>query len=169
VSALVALVQRLEVSGKRICVLAAPGDRRDEDVLGVAAAAARQFDHIIVRRDDDPRGRKPDEVPQLLKKGLLAAGHPADAISVIVDEQQAIDAALRMARRDDLVLVFGDKPSRCWKQIIYFKPEQAEPAPVASAPSAPVRDEARGGPDLPDGVAVISDERGVRLAREVDD
>ncbi len=34
------LVSRLEVGGKRICVLAAPGDRRDEDIRAIADNAA---------------------------------------------------------------------------------------------------------------------------------
>ena len=43
---------------------------------------------------------------------------PQDAISIIPDEQEAIDAALRMGRPGDLVLVFADALTRSWKQII---------------------------------------------------
>jgi cyanophycin synthetase len=89
---------------------------------------------------------------------------------VIEDEQQAIEGALKMARPGDLLLVFGDKPSRCWKQIIYYKPEAAAPALAAPAPVAvAVREEARVQLDLPEGMSVITDERGVRLARETED
>ncbi len=171
VSALVDLVRRLEVGGRRICVLSAPGDRRDEDIAEIARACAKRFDHLIVRRDDDPRGRGPEEVPLLLKQGLVAAGHPESAISVVIDEQQAIEAALKMGRRDDLLLIFGDKPSRCWKQIIYFKHEAGDPPPVPHKPAPTAVPSAAPGEsrELPRGAGIISDERGVRLAREVDD
>jgi hypothetical protein len=47
----------------------------------------------------------------------------ASAISIIPDEQEAIDAALRMGQPGDLLLVFADALVRTWKQIIRFKPE----------------------------------------------
>ncbi|MBS2025910.1 MAG: cyanophycin synthetase, partial [Deltaproteobacteria bacterium] len=96
IQALVDVTKKLEVAGRRICVLAAPGDRRDEDIAEIARIAAKKFDHVIVRRDDDPRGRGPDEVPRRLRDGLIANGHPADAITMIIDEPGAIDAALKM-------------------------------------------------------------------------
>ncbi|HET6762667.1 MAG TPA: cyanophycin synthetase, partial [Longimicrobiaceae bacterium] len=52
VRAMVDLVQRLRPEGRRIVVLSAPGDRRDEDVREVARIAAGGFDEYIVRRDD---------------------------------------------------------------------------------------------------------------------
>ncbi|MEE2903778.1 MAG: cyanophycin synthetase, partial [Myxococcota bacterium] len=70
VRCMVDLVSRLDAEGRKICVLAAPGDRRNEDILEIAATAASgPFDHIIVRRDDALRGREPDEVPKLLRQG----------------------------------------------------------------------------------------------------
>jgi cyanophycin synthetase len=43
------LVDRLEVGGQKICVLAAPGDRRDEDILAIAAEAAGHYDPIYAK------------------------------------------------------------------------------------------------------------------------
>lgn len=104
----------------------------------------------------------------MLRDTLVESGVPVDRIQVIPDEQQAVDAALRMARPGDLLLVFGDAITRSWKQIIHFHPDVAEsPAPVPApvtveAPQVPVA--ALGDQDL-----LIRDERGVRLARETDD
>ena len=74
VSAMTDLVERLDPSGRRIVVIASPGDRRDEDVIEVALAVAGKFDHYICRRDDNPRGRGDDEVPQMQRKALIDAG-----------------------------------------------------------------------------------------------
>jgi len=110
------------------------------------------------------------------------------AISVIPDESEAVDAALKMAGTGDLLLIFGDDISRTWKQIIYFNrpPEtvgetgeaaskpgtspqmklndaQADPLARATAVSD--------APELPEsvmleGMRVVRDDRGVRLASE---
>src|SRR4029078_6312528 len=50
IQAMVDLVQALDVSGRRIVVLAAPGDRRDEDIADIARTAAGRFARYIVRR-----------------------------------------------------------------------------------------------------------------------
>ncbi|RZV98281.1 MAG: cyanophycin synthetase, partial [Rhodobacteraceae bacterium] len=57
VKAMCDVVDRLDVAGKRIVVLAAPGDRRDEDITEIGHAAAGHFDLYICRRDDYRRGR----------------------------------------------------------------------------------------------------------------
>jgi len=136
IGALCDLVNRMTIAGKRICVLSAPGDRRDADIQAIAAvAASARFDHYICRRDDSLRGRGEHEVPRMLMNGLTAGGVSADNITMIVDEQQAIEAALRMAQAGDLVLVFADALARGWKQITNFRPDVSTlvvPAPRAA-------------------------------------
>src|SRR5512138_1481945 len=121
VEAMCELVKRLDVAGRRLCVLSVPGDRRDEDLRAIAAAVAGRFDHYICRRDDDLRNRAPDEVPRIQSAALQACGVPASAISVIPDEQEAIDAALTMGQPGDLLLIFADALIRSWKQITKFR------------------------------------------------
>jgi len=147
IAALCDLVNRMKPLGRRLCVLAAPGDRRNEDIAAIGTvAAAGGFDHYIVRRDDSPRGRAPEEVPRMLREALLAGGIAAERVTVIIDEQEAIEAALRMARAGDLVLVFADVLARGWKQIVNFRPDADQlvipPARVARAvPRAEVSEE----------------------------
>jgi len=134
VEAMCQLVGRLEVAGRRICVLAAPGDRRDQDIAEIGRIAAGHFDRYVLRRDDHLRGRGPEEVPHLLRDALLAAGVPAEQILVIPDEQVATDTALREAQPGDLLFIFGDAITRTWKQVIQFRPEA--PARLAERPRA---------------------------------
>jgi cyanophycin synthetase len=115
------LAQRLEVKGRRIVVLAGPGDRRDEDLVAIANAVAGRFDHYVCRRDDNLRDRAADEVPRIQAAALRAAGVSEDAISVIPDEQQAVEAALMMGREGDLLLIFADALVRSWKQVTKFR------------------------------------------------
>jgi cyanophycin synthetase len=167
VEAMCDLVKALDVSGRRLVVLAAPGDRRDQDIADIGRIAAGRFDWYACRRDDQLRGRKPDEVPLLLRDSLLANGVPAEQIRVIPDEQDAVDAALREAQAGDLVLIFGDAITRSWKQVIQFRPDAA-PRPLdrprASRPEM-VAVVAGGGMEE-SRREFVRDSRGVRMARE---
>ncbi len=171
VATIVKVVDRLDVDGRRLAVLAAPGDRRDEDIREIARLAAGHFDHYVCKADDRRRGRGYDEVPQMLRKTLLENGIPDERIEVVPDEMEAVDKALRTARAGDLLVVFGDDVTRCWKQIIHFSPDVKKPTTRAVARPQPVDED---GHDveafvLGEGQQLIRDERGVRLAREAED
>ena len=164
------LAQRLDVEGRRIVVVAGPGDRRNEDIEAIGHAVAGRFDHYIVRRDDNLRGRDGDEVPLLLARALRDKGIADDAISIIPDEQQAIDAGLRMGQPGDLLMVFADVLARSWKQITKFRPEgAASAAPPAAAASSYAHEET---PEEAvaaiDMEGMVRDERGLRYAPQED-
>ena len=168
VKAICDLVDRFAIEGRRIAVLAAPGDRRDQDIHNIASIAAGHFDHYICRCDDNRRGRGQDEIAVMLKETLLTEGVPASAIEVIPDEQEATRHALEIAATGDLVLVLGDNVKRSWKQIIYFNSgahaeETGTKSPVAI--ELPDTDEFT----FDSEVEIISDERGVRIARDESD
>jgi cyanophycin synthetase len=172
VGAMADLAKRLDVSGRRLVVVAGPGDRRDEDLRDIAkAVVAGGFDHYICRRDDGLRGRESDEVPKLIAATLRELGVPDSQITIIPDEQEAIDAGLRMARPGDLLLVFADALVRSWKQVIKFKPEGVaeKPAPRPAAPALEdtAAAEAAFVPEQWEGVS--RDERGIFISRESDD
>jgi cyanophycin synthetase len=121
--ALARTVRELAVHGRRIGVIASPGDRRDEDILALAAAAAPAFDLVLLREDDDLRGRRPGESAALLRQGLLAAGVcPERVVPGHFREEDAVLAALRMARAGDLLVIFGDNLNRIWELIVGFEP-----------------------------------------------
>ena len=161
------LAQRLDVQGRRIVVMAGPGDRRDEDIRAIAQAVAGRFDHYICRRDDGLRGRDGDEVPLILARTLKSQGVDETQISIIPDEQLAIDAALRMGQPGDLVLIFADALTRSWKQVIKFRAEGAAPLrPAEALPVDPVMSSVESVSEIE---GLVRDERGVRLGREEDD
>jgi hypothetical protein len=61
----------------RIGMVATAGDRRDQDLRDLGAAAAKFFDVIVVREDERLRGRKPGESAALVIEGARAASRPA--------------------------------------------------------------------------------------------
>jgi cyanophycin synthetase len=160
------LVSRLEVGGRRICVLAAPGDRRDEDIRAIADNAAGHFDYYICKADDNRRGRGVDEVPEMLRAQLHEAGVSPENVKVIPDEVDAVAAALEMARDGDLVVIFGDNIERCWNQVAGYQMD--EDPDVDTVAEKPVQSFVEEDPDaftLDPGAELIRDERGVRIAR----
>ena len=168
VTAMCGLVDRFDVDGRRIVVLSAPGDRRDDDLREIAQIAASHFDYFICRCDDNRRGRGHDEVAVMIKNQLLQSGVSADRIEVIPDEQEATTRALEMAQPGDLILVLADNTTRTWKQIIYFNSGTRVANPARKTPASievPDSDNF----ELPEDLEIISDERGVRIARDEGD
>ena len=158
-------IDRFDVAGKKICVLAAPGDRRDEDIYEIAKQAAGHFDYYILKADDNRRGRDDREVPLMLQKQLLDSGTNTDQIEIIADETSAIAHALGIAQEGDLLLIFGDNITRCWKQIIHFNTDNQKsnlPANDAAVSNVIVNEDEK---DFIESMSLVKDERGVRLAR----
>jgi cyanophycin synthetase len=166
IAAMTDLAHRLDVQGRRIVVLSAPGDRRDEDIAEIAKVAAGKFDYYICRRDDSLRGREPDEVPIMLQDVLRENGVSHSAISVIPEEPKAVEAALQMGQQGDLILIFADILTRSWKQVTKFKgddaADSAEATRSAMSSSAADSDEVAI-PDAPLEEGWVREERGVRF------
>ncbi len=107
-------VREMPVHGRRIGVVSAPGDRRDEDILELARAAAPGFDLILLREDDDRRGRRPGAIGEMLRAGLIEAGFPAERIARRdpAARRRPSACALETAQPGDLLVIFGDKLDR---------------------------------------------------------
>ncbi|MFK8011383.1 MAG: cyanophycin synthetase [Marinicellaceae bacterium] len=162
-------IDRFEVAGKKTCVLSAPGDRRDQDIMDIAQEAYGHFDHYILKADDNRRGRDDREVPLMLQKQLIELGLNEDQTEIIADEETAIESALQQAQDGDLLLIFGDDITRCWKQIIGFNPENQKtkaPSNDTMVSSVIIDEDEK---ELIQNMDLIKDDRGVRLARVEED
>ncbi len=162
-------IDRFEVNGKKTVVLAAPGDRRDEDIRAIAQEAAGHFDCYILKADDNRRGRDEREVPLMLQQQLIESGVKEQNTQIVSDETQAIETALQQAQEGDLVLIFGDDITRSWKQIIGFNTENqkpSEPSNDTHISSVIINQDEK---EFIESMDLIKDERGVRLARIEED
>ena len=102
-------------------VLSIPGDRRDEDILGLGRIAGAIFDELFFREDPGNRGRPRGEVMNLLEQGAIEGGASPDRIHLIPTEAGATEAALMAARPGDLVVVTPTDVNGTWQQIISFE------------------------------------------------
>ena len=97
--------------GKRVGVVGAPGDRRDEDFIELGKLCAKIFDRIIVKEDDDNRGRERGAVAELICKGIRQSKPDAD-YETILEEAKAIDCALDTAPPGSLVVFLPESVTR---------------------------------------------------------
>jgi cyanophycin synthetase len=115
------LIHRMRPSYQRtIGLIGIAGDRRDSDIFQMGALAARTFDLVIFKEDDELRGRQPGTLAALLRQGALSTGSSPSRIHVVLSEDEAVDAALRLAREGDLLMVTADDIEAAWKQVVEF-------------------------------------------------
>jgi cyanophycin synthetase len=111
--------------GRLIGVLNSPGDRRREDYDDMARAAAPHFDLVILRDDEDLRGRDPGEVSAYLKADLVKHGLASERIEVVKNEPEAVRRALAAARKDDLVVIFADRIPKVAAQVDFERQKES--------------------------------------------
>jgi cyanophycin synthetase len=111
--------------GRLIVVMNAAGDRRMEDFDALTKEAAPHFDHVILRDDEDLRGRAPGEVTGYLREGLIRHGMKAEQIEEVKNEPEAVRHGLQMARRDDLVVIFADRISKVGAQVDFERQKES--------------------------------------------
>ena len=162
--AMAELADKLEPAGKRIIAISAPGDRRDEDIRASVEACLPSFTHFVCKTDSNRRGRGHDEIPQMIRSYLLELGVADDNITVIADEEPAVDYALNMAQEGDLLVITADDLQRTWKQIINLNSDKEENKKTIPGTKVFVPDRAKRYV-LDQDEEIIVDERGVRLAR----
>jgi cyanophycin synthetase len=108
--------------GESVGVIGAPGDRRDEDIIELGQLAANMFARIFIKEDKDLRGRAPRVVADLLRQGVQEINPNIPCITIL-DEAEALAAALDSATQSSLVVVFPDKVEAALAIIESRKPK----------------------------------------------
>jgi cyanophycin synthetase len=102
---------------RRIALLSAPGDRRDEDLREIGRLAAR-LDLVIPKEHEVyRRGREPGAINALIAEGLREAGFPADRIVPFVEEHDAVAHLLGIMRPGDVAVIVADDTASVTAQI----------------------------------------------------
>ena len=124
--------------GPCLGVVGAPGDRRNEDFLTLGQLSAEMFDRVIVKEDDDTRGRDRGEVAEAIAKGLASAQGNL-TYELILDETTAIQTALDQAPDQGLVVILPESVSRAIQLIEARNPVSLSPTtPATSEVALPV-------------------------------
>ncbi len=118
--------------GERIGVVGGPGDRRDEDFMELGKLAAKIFDRIIIKEDDDLRGRPSGQAAELITKGI-SQENPNCRYETILKETDAVNTALDQATPGGLVVILPETVSRAISLIEARNPlPEKIPQPIAT-------------------------------------
>jgi cyanophycin synthetase len=98
---------------KRVGIVTGVGDRRDRDIIAMGEESARIFDEIIIRVDNDLRGRCADEIMRLLMTGIKNVDSNK-YVRFFENEDEAIDTGFNCIEQNDLLVMFVDD---IWKSI----------------------------------------------------
>jgi cyanophycin synthetase len=104
-------------------VITGVGDRRDEDIIAMGEEAAKIFDEIIIRHDEDMRGRTYEEIDRLLSVGI----HKVDRnkpISYYGSECDAVQQVLSEGKRGSVIVVLVDNVTNVIQCLRRFQEQE---------------------------------------------
>ena len=108
-------------SGEKVGVVGGPGDRRDDDLILLGKLSAQMFDRIIVKEDNDTRGRRRGEVADLILRGISEENGSLRP-EVILDETEALEKALSTVSEGGLVVIFPESVTQAIDLIEKHRP-----------------------------------------------
>ncbi len=109
-------VQRMEAA-RSIAVISIPGDRLDDDIAAFGKLAGETFSELVIREDANTRGRPSGQIAARLKDAAVAAGLADGAVKIVLEEIDAVRAAVERSEKDDLVVLMVDKPAQTWEEL----------------------------------------------------
>ncbi len=140
-SALRALIDGLNhfPSERRVILYTATGDRRDQDIIAQGELVAEAFDVWVLFQDVSARGRKPGEVPALLRKGVKPTSRVKECIELEGNERYAIETTLDLMQPGDLMLVQVDQVHAAMEWIEQYLNRLALETPTNQPATVPLK------------------------------
>jgi len=117
-------------ASRKTGIVAATGDRRDEDIRNVGFYAAQMFDKIIIRHDEDGRGRSNQQLSDLIKEGINMVNNKAE-IHIISDELEALSYAIEHAEKNSFIVLCSDDIQTTLHYISDLQSKEKEPKNVS--------------------------------------
>ena len=117
-----AFVDQLKISGKKLLMYQARGDRSDKYIKHFTAAATPYFDHYVCRTHPVYTGPDEQKVLTLMQDALLESGVDKRQITITTDPAFAVETMLQMGKEGDLLVFAPGAGQRLdtWNQITSF-------------------------------------------------
>lgn len=113
-------------AASKVGIITAVGDRRNEDIRNIGFYAAQMFTEIIIRHDDDLRGRNSDELTALLMEGINKT-NPNIPVTIIPNEQEALQHAMNRAQNGAFIFICTEDTQKSVGFLKKAKAESEEP------------------------------------------
>ena len=94
-------------SPQKIGIIIGTGDRRDEDIRDFGRIAAQMFDHILINQEKFLRGRKPEEIVNLLIEGIKSANTKA-TFEYLPKGIEPLKHAIQLAKPGTFIVALSD-------------------------------------------------------------
>ena len=94
-------------SPQKIGIIIGTGDRRDEDILDFGRIAAQMFDHILINQDKFLRGRKAEDIVNLLIEGIKSANTKA-TYAYLPKGIEPLKHAIQLAKPGAFIVALSD-------------------------------------------------------------
>ncbi len=126
--------------GRLIGVIGVPGDRNDINILKIGEIAGKYFDYVYIKEDKDLRGRMPEEVARIMKKGCQMAGMAEEKMQIELCEVNCLKLAMENAKEGDTIIVFYEEYIPLVDAINHYKDcmEIKDVEPIEEVPLAKV-------------------------------
>lgn len=118
------MLQKMDEHPK-VGIIAGIGDRRLEDNMDIGRIAAEMFDEIIIRQDKNLRGKTEQELIDMILAGIKDID-PNKKVTVIPSEHEAIEFAVKNAKKGSLVVISSDVVPDALAQVSKYKEEEAK-------------------------------------------
>lgn len=93
-------------NGRVILVFGCPGDRDKEKRPIMGKIAAQLADYVILTTDD-PHTERPEQIISEIRLGMSNDKLQMSNVEAIVDRKKAIEKALSLVKKDDIVVIAG--------------------------------------------------------------
>ena len=109
----------------KVGIITGVGDRRDEDIIALGEEAAKIFDELILRHDNDMRGRTIEEVENLLTRGIVNV-NPDIPITYSMAECESVEYAIQHAVPNSVIVIFTENIKKVTECILHHQGLQRE-------------------------------------------
>lgn len=109
----------------KVGLIAAAGDRRDEDIRELGRIAGRTFDEVVIRQDKNLRGRTDIEIMNLIKEGITEV-NPDMPVICINPEADSIKHVIENAVKGSHITILSDVIAEALDLILQYKEKDDE-------------------------------------------
>lgn len=108
--------------GRRVTgIIGVPGDRSDELIEEAGRVAARGFNRVVIKEDEDLRGRRSGEVAEILRRTVLDEV-PERECRVQLSDCDAVAHEMLSLKDGDVLVIFYDKLEPITDVLKPYKP-----------------------------------------------